>query len=180
MKKLLTNNKGYTVVELLAVVSILVIISGIISSILYSTLRGSNKVKVTTEVTQNGTYAMSIITKTINDSRNVTQVDGVDIDDCTASPSGKSITFQRLDGSTTTFSCSAGDIASNSASIINTNTVQVDDASCIFTCYQKADDLYALPVIGVNFKIEDKNATAEESQGSANFENSIALRNYRP
>ncbi|HVT01052.1 MAG TPA: prepilin-type N-terminal cleavage/methylation domain-containing protein [Patescibacteria group bacterium] len=180
MKDILKNNKGYTIVELLAVVSILVIISGIISSILYSTLRGSNKVKITTEVTQNGTYAMSVIAKTINDSRNVLQVDGVDIDDCTASPSGKSIEFQRLDGSTTTFSCSNGDLASNSASIINTETVKVDDASCVFTCYQKADDLYALPIIGINFKIEDKNATAEELKGSSDFQSSTALRNYRP
>lgn len=173
-------------IELLAVVSILVALTGIITGILYSTLRGSNKVKITTEVSDNGAYVISVITNAINDTRNITQVGGVDINDCTGSPVGKSITLKRLNGSTTVFACSGNTIASssaslgNSTSLINTNQVQSDYSSCSFTCMQKADDLYAVPIITMNFKIGDLGVNAQELKGSATFNTSVAVRNYLP
>lgn len=181
--KLLTkynNSLGYTIIELLAVISILVIISGVISGILYSALRGSGKTRITTDISQNGNYAMSVISNIIIDSASVTQIDGVDISDCTASPSGSSITLKRLDGSYTSLSCSGATIASNSASLINTNEVQIEEGSCVFSCMQGSLDSYSVPVVGVTFTIRDKDSGTFESQGSAVFNNSISLRNFSP
>ena len=174
------NSRGYTIIELLAVISILIIISGVITGILYSTLRGSNKVKITTELSQNGTYALSLINSAINDSRNITQVAGQDINDCTAAPSGTSLTLKRLDGGTTLLSCSNGTISSNSAALINTDQVKVVDNSCLFSCSQQASDPYAFPIITVKFALSDKNAVGSESQGSATFQTSASLNNYSP
>lgn len=176
----LKNNKGYTIVELLAVVSILVILSGIITGILYSTLRGSSKTKITTEVVQNGDYALSLITSMIIDSENVTQIGGVDIADCTASPSGTSITFQRLDGSTTSLSCSGNSLSSGSATLINDQQVQVKSGSCAFYCDQKSDDPYAVPIVGVEFTLEDKSSGLFESKSQSSFKTAVSLRNYAP
>jgi type II secretory pathway pseudopilin PulG len=174
------NILGYTIVELLAVIAILVIISGVISGILYSTLRGSNKTKITTNVTQNGNYAISVISAAIINSRSITQIDGSDITDCTTSPSGSSITLTGASGGTTVFSCQSGDITSNGNSLIDTTVVQVADSSCSFYCSQEPTNPYSIPLVGVAFTIEDKSSEFAESQGSAAFDSATSLRNYSP
>lgn len=179
-KSFFRQSLGYTIIELLTVVSILVIISGIISGILYSTLRGSSKTRITTEVTQNGSYAVSVISNIIIDSTSVTQIGGIDISDCTASPSGTSISLRRLDGATTTLSCANNTISSDSASLINTNNVQIEDNSCFFYCKQVSNDPYSIPIVGVTFKVRDKATGLFESQSSATFDTSISIRNYSP
>lgn len=174
------ESKGYTIVELLAVVAILVIISGVVTGILYSTLRGSNKSRISTDITQNGNYAISVIAASIIDARSVTQVGGVNISDCTASPSGTSITLRRISGGLTTFSCSNGTIASNSASLINSEDVTVEPNTCFFYCSQLSSDPYAIPIVGVTFKLTEKKMGLPESQSSAIFSTSVSLRNYSP
>lgn len=176
------ESNGYTIIELLAVISILIIISGIISGILYSTLRGSSKARITTEVTQNGNYALSLISNIIVDSTNVTHIDGVPILDCTTTPpgSGKSITLARLDGGTTTLACESNTISSNSASLINTNKVQVEEDSCFFYCTQTTNDPYAIPILEVTFNVRDKDTGLFESQASSTFNTSVSIRNYAP
>ena len=174
------GSKGYTIIELLAVVAILVIISGVVTGILYSTLRGSNKAKISTDITQNGNYAISVISAAIIDSRAITQVGGVNISDCTANPSGTSITFRRLSGGSTTFSCSNNTISSNSVSLINSEDVTVEANTCFFYCNQLSSDPYAIPIAGVTFKLTEKNSALFEAQSSAIFNTSVSLRNYSP
>lgn len=172
--------KGYTIIELLAVISILVILSGIISGILYSTLRGSNKTRINSEVTQNGNYAISVLTNIISSSRSVTKISGVNIQDCTASPSGTSISLTNIDGDEYAIACNGNNISSGSASLINTNQVQVRPDSCHFYCNQKAADPYAIPIIGVEFIIEDKSAQLFENKSYSLFKTSVSMRNYSP
>src|SRR3989344_2988017 len=121
----LSSRKGYTIIELLAVISILVILTGIISGILYSTLRGSSKTRISTEVTQNGDYAISVLTNMIAPSTSVTKIGGVDIQDCRTNPSGTSISLKNIDGDEYIISCIGNNISSGSASLINTNQVQI-------------------------------------------------------
>ena len=174
--------KGYTIAELLAVMSILIVISGVITGILYSTLRGSNRVKITTEVTQNGTYALGFMTRAINDSRNIVSIGGTPIADCTAdpNPSGKSIVIKRIDGATTEFECSGAELTVDNVSLINTDQIQSDLASCTFSCTQTTDDLYSVPIINIEFKLEDRDATLPEARSSSTFKTSVLLKNYRP
>ena len=174
------KNQGYTIIELLAVVSILVILTGIISGILYSTLRGSSKTKITSEVTQNGNYVISVLTNMISSSTSVTKMGGVEIRDCTASPSGVSMSLRNIDGDEYTIFCSQNNISSGSASLINTNQVQVRANSCKFYCSQKATDPYAIPIIGIEFVIEDKTVGFFENKSSSLFKSSVSMRNYSP
>lgn len=62
------QKKGFTLVELLVVLAILVTIGSIISAILYSAFRGSGKATTTEIVRQNGDYAMTQMTKLIKNS----------------------------------------------------------------------------------------------------------------
>ncbi|OGH17037.1 MAG: hypothetical protein A3C30_02180 [Candidatus Levybacteria bacterium RIFCSPHIGHO2_02_FULL_40_18] len=176
----LMSNKGYTIIELLAVISILVIVAGIISGIIYSTLRGSSKTKITTEVTQNGSYAISVLTNLISSSTSVTKIGGVDIQDCTANPNGASISLVDIDGDEKIISCSGNNILSGSASLINTSQVQIKTNSCKFTCSQKAADPYAVPIVSVEFIVEDKSTGLFETKSSSLFKTSVSMRNYSP
>ncbi len=169
---------GYTIIELLAVVSILVIISGIISGILYSTLRGTGKTRINTEISQNGAYALSVFTNSVVDSGSVTQINDVDIDDCTASPSGTSITLKRLDGSATNFACSDNTISKDGVSVVNNNIVSI--TNCSFTCRQKSDDPYSIPSVDISFTISQKSGNFVELTGTSTFNTSVSMRNYAP
>jgi type II secretory pathway pseudopilin PulG len=151
-----TSRKGYTIVELLAVAGILVVLSGIILGIIYSTIRGSSKTQLTTQVSQNGRYSVAVLEGIISDSRNITQIDGVDIDDCTSNPSGtNSITLARLDGGITILTCGAiggiYTIASNGASLLDTRNVK--SSFCNFSCSQVVSDPYSVPIVNVSYKI---------------------------
>ncbi|KKQ96890.1 MAG: hypothetical protein A3C27_00505 [Candidatus Levybacteria bacterium RIFCSPHIGHO2_02_FULL_39_36] len=171
---------GYTVVELLAVVAILMIVSGIVIGILYSTLRGSAKTKITTDISQNGNYAISVISDIIVDSTNITKIGGSDIADCTSSPEGSSITFKRLNGNFTNLACENQTITSDSASLINTNLAELVDGTCSFYCSQLSNDPYAIPIVRVKFKLQDKGTGLSETKASSTFETSVSLRNYSP
>ena len=124
---------GYTVVELLAVVAILMIVSGIVIGILYSTLRGSAKTKI-----------------------------------------------KRLNGNFTNLACENQTITSDSASLINTNLAELVDGTCSFYCSQLSNDPYAIPIVRVKFKLQDKGTGLSETKASSTFETSVSLRNYSP
>jgi type II secretory pathway pseudopilin PulG len=174
-------------VELLAVTGIIVVISGLIAGILYSSLRGGNKSKVTNDVSQNGNYALSVISGTILDAKSVTKIGGVSISDCTLTPKGTSIELQQQNGALISFLCDdqANSIASTSGQtttyLIDNNSVKVDPSSCSFTCKQANSDPYASPIIDIVFTVSQKQTTsAFENVGTATFNTSVAMRNYNP
>lgn len=180
---IIRKERGYTLIELLTVMSILTILFSIIGGILYSSLRGSSKAKITTSVAQNGNYALSIISNIIISSSSVAKVGGVTVADCTASPSGQTITLNRSDGGVSVLSCANDTIASNSASLIDTTSVKVDSTSisnCYFYCNQIAGDPYAVPIVGFGFTLQEKNVTLFENRSKSKFESSTSLRNYSP
>jgi prepilin-type N-terminal cleavage/methylation domain-containing protein len=133
------NEKGYTLVELLAVISILVVVGTIIASILTSVLRSSNKSTNTETVRANGNYAIAQMSKMITYAQ---KLEGVSVTgnfsdptqyqtDCTAQASPptryKYIQIKSFDGGITTFSCANSQIASQSSTI---STPVADWTSC--------------------------------------------------
>jgi len=194
IKQIKNNNfqSGYTLVELLAASSIIVIVSGLIVGILYSTLRGSNKTKVTNDVAQNGNFALSIISNVALNAEDVTRIGTIAIADCTIPQTGNSIEFQKADGEQVTYSCDSGTeslISSDgttTTNLIDNNAVKVKiDALnpnvCSFTCSQNNANPYSQPVINVKFTILQRNTTAVfESAASSSFDTSITMRNYNP
>lgn len=194
MKKILNsqfpilNSRGYTLVELLAVTSIIVIVSGLIVGILYSTLRGGNKTKVTNDVAQNGNYALSVISNTALLAESVTKLDGVSVTDCTAVPATppKSIEFRQTDGSSVSFACdsASSSIASSSGGmttyLIDNSSVKVDPATCSFSCKQNNGNAYEAPIISVSFTVSQRNGSVFEQMASSTFNTSVTMRNYSP
>ncbi len=181
MKKTL----GYTVIELLAVVAILVTVTGIISALITQTLRGSSRTNITNLVSQSGNYATTVISNSVIAAEDVVAVDGVDIDDCTANPSGGSIElFVSESNGTILYECANDTISSNSASLIDTNRLRIDtddSAACFFVCTQTSNDPYTPPVVEINFTLTQKAENALfDSRDSSSFSTSALMRNYRP
>ncbi|OIP57349.1 MAG: hypothetical protein AUK12_04025 [Candidatus Levybacteria bacterium CG2_30_37_29] len=181
--------KGYTLIELVTVMGILVVISNIIIGIVYTTLRGSNKTRITTTVAQNGNYALSVISNTITTSESVIKINDTDISDCTTSPSGQTIDLIRYDGGVTTLSCLNSTIASSSGSLaeplvdlIDKSQVENDSSTCYFKCIQSESDPYSVPTVEYSFTLSDKNAAGGlfETKSQATFKSSTSLRNYNP
>lgn len=179
------NNSGYTIIELLAVVTILVAVAGIIAALITQTLRGSSRTTVTNNVSQAGNYVTSVISNSIISAKNVVAVGGEDVSDCTQNPTGNSIELLISDRrGTVIYACENDTISSNSASLIDTNRLRIDTAdssACYFTCRQYSNDPYTPPVIEFGFTLTQKEEEALfESRSQAPFSTSALMRNYSP
>lgn len=189
------NNRGYTLIELLVVMVIMMVIGGIIAAILVSTLRGTNKNNTIDDIRLNGNSVITQVSKMIEFSQSFVGVnnsgDSVPYSsNCVLSspapsplPQYKYLRIISFDNAATTFSCSGSPltIASNSASLLDTNKVSVsaDPTSlCYFTCVQSgATDT---PTIGINFTLFQKSSSLFfEKIYSIPFQTSVKIRNTR-
>ncbi len=100
------KNSGFTLIEILVSVTILSVVSTVIASVLFLSLRSNTKTMAIKEVKQNGDAAVSIVREFVRGAESVS---------CTAN----SISAVDSDGAVTVFSCSEGKIASNSADLTN-------------------------------------------------------------
>ncbi len=66
---LTVRERGFTFIELLAVIAVLIAIGVIVGTILFTSLRGTNKTNTITIVRQNGNYALSLMSKMIREAR---------------------------------------------------------------------------------------------------------------
>jgi prepilin-type N-terminal cleavage/methylation domain-containing protein len=202
MKKIITNSKfkirnfqeGYTLVELLAVMSIVVVVGVLVAGILTSSLRGGSKSNVLDNVRQNGNFAITQISKMISYSQSF---NGISADgffyttNCTqvipASPAPlptpivyKYIKITSFDGGTTVFGCNGPNdippntIASGTSSLIDTSSVSV--VSCSFSCTQA--DFGQAPTIGINLTLSQINPSNFAEKGATvPFQTSVTIRN---
>lgn len=174
---------GYTLIELVIVIMVMLVVGGIIVGILYSAIRGTTKARVNNNISQNGNYATAIMTNFIANATDLLEVtdpfgnvftscvsDGVNPVD------GVSVTIQNYDGGVTTFACENGYISSNSASLTDRNEVEVIQDTCRMLCMQTS--LYSPPRIDISFEIQNKNAADNVTSGKTLFETSVTLRNY--
>jgi len=191
IKKTYTNH-GFTLIELTIVLGVFIIIGTIIVSILGTTFRGNTKTRVTNDISQNGNYALSIMTNLLLNSQRFDSI-VPSFDNCSTNPNptccsptgttGKSITFQGLDGGTTTLTCqdTGSDpalfrISSNSASLTDPSIVKLSpDDTCYFVCTQVNE--YSPPRIDIMFTLLGADVSVGEGQASANFRTSVSLRN---
>lgn len=184
---------GFTLVEILAVLGVVVTVGIIASAIIFSSLRISNKANNLEKVRQNGNFALSKISRTIlyAKSFNGVSTDGINYtNDCTvptASPTPKPIKYSfvkitHFDESQTTYSCSPPGNPTTLISTQNSQNVDLIDIntttlnSCYFTCSQlfKTNS----PTIGINLSLSQKGeAQFSEKQASISFITSVTMRN---
>ncbi len=185
MKK--TNNmRGFTLLELLISMTILLTVGSLVFSVLIISIRSTTKVNNTQLVRQNGNDVITQLSRMVQFSQsfNGVSTNGLTyITTCQAPIAGGTlqtydyVQITGFDDGVTTFSCAANPatIASNSASLIDTNSYTV--SSCKFTCTQVTPN--SPQTIGISFILGKKNATSFlDNPTPIEFTTSVTLRNY--
>lgn len=175
------NSKGYTLIELLIVMVVMITVGLIVATILVSSLRGTNKTNTINTIRENGNYAQLQISKMLEFAQSFGGVSpngnpGTYITNCLSPTTQYNfVKITSFDNGQTVFSCntSASIIASNGASLINSSDVSL--SSCYFTCSRNVSQP---PIIGINFTLSQKSPNAIfEKRASILFETSVILRN---
>lgn len=188
--KLETGNSlpGFTLVELLAVITVFIVVGIVTTGIFLGSFRATTKSDGIVLLRQNGDYATSQIEKqlrfatSVNGLSNDIQVPPTNLSACTDVSGASQTQYKQLqitntDGGTTTYSCSlgaGGNIASNSAGFLDTRVVTNVDA-CYFTCVKST--LYSSPVLTFSLSISGHQGSGVESNSALNFQTSVLLRN---
>lgn len=174
--------KGFTLIEIVVVLTMMAIILAAIMGALVSTFRASNKVTVTNKVMENGNWALSEIRRNIINSKSIDM-------QCPLSPGiGSSLAFTNInDGEVTTIICTPpssgqkGKIASVSArgsvDLTSANEVSVVDCSQFVSC--NTSDSSSVPIdANFNFKVSSGNPDASILEYvEKEFSSKISLRN---
>ncbi len=177
------KQKGYTLIELLVVMIVLVTVGIIVTAILVSSLRGTNKAVTTETVRKNGNHTIQQIAKMIEFAQSFVGVSNDNLSFSTAClssspiPQYKYIKIISFDNNATTFSClnsQAAPIASNGASLVNASDISV--TSCYFTCSRSS--ISQPPVIGINFTLsQSQQSSFFEKRATIPFSTSVVIRN---
>lgn len=167
MKKTISNKsiKGFSLVEILVVITIFAVIGILSTRSLFLTLRGAKKSDSLVRVRENVNLALSVIERQIRNSESV---------DCLSS-TPEQLVYTALEGVDTSFSCTTGFdkyIASGSARLTSED---ISVTSCSFTCSQT--DVNTPPSVKINITAEDNTSSSVE-KGSITTETQIVARNY--
>ena len=154
------KNKGFTIIELLVMVSAFVIICLLSFSFLTVTLSSNSKTAVLKEVRQNGNFALSVMERLVVSAKSVNCVDS------------QTLQVSSLDDKTTTLSCLNSRIASDS-SYLTDSKVSVSD--CNFVCAITE----GIPAaVDISFTVSIGGAEARTSEKSSlTFQNKFVVRN---
>lgn len=170
VKKL--KNCGFSLIEMIIVVSILGLIAVISSGFLLVSLMASNKAESTKEVRQNGNYALSVIEGLILNSSSV---------GCTGGSNEIWIKDLRDNLATVIYDSASKRIASFSGSLgVGTSTYltgsNVTVSDCVFTCTQ---DLGRPTKVVINFSVSKGGSEARPSEkASLQFQTTVVTKNY--
>lgn len=162
-KNLPAGRQGFTLIEILVAVTLMVVIMTIGSTVLISLLRATAKAKIMTTAQQSGNYALEVMERMIRNARQV------------ENRSGGGVIIVNPDKGKSCFYCDTNSIASASSETCNnplplTNTQILTIDSCGINYANKVVTIsYTLTQIPQNVRPED--------QVSLNFQTSVTSRN---
>ncbi len=205
MKKIFNENRGYTLVELLVAMILLITVGSIMAAIIVISLRGSNRSTNVNDIRQEGNFALSQMTKMITYAQSFEGISDGTTDqngnlvytkNCTLNPATTKYKYFKIssfDQGKTTFVCNydpTGNlIASYGASLAkwpisvsdNTSFVQYFNeakytvSACSFTCIQENSSV--TPTIGISFTVQKPDTTIVENKVSLDFDTTVGFRN---
>ncbi len=175
-------NFGFTLIEMLVSMAIIITTTTVVVSILASSFTGVTKSTVSEEVRQNGTSALTRISRSIQFAEGfegVSETGEADsyITSCSDTVSGLYYKYVKIKsgGATRMISCTDEDIAIDTVTYLDKSRVQVIPDSCQITCVRKDDS--TPPVIGVSFGLTRLGAPDSNKTKSNYFSTSIKMRN---
>lgn len=125
-KQEMTKRRGFTLMELMVVITVISLLSVTAVGLFYQTLRGGSRAAYLKELDQNAALVINVLEGHI---RNAREVSAVGASSCPGTASTLSIIG--LDGRVTQFSLTNGKVASNGGEI-SSSTITISNLS--FTC----------------------------------------------
>ena len=185
------KNEGFTLVELLSSIIVLVAVGSVITGIITSSLRGTNKTTTIENIRQNGNYALVQMSKNIEYAQvfNGFSNDNINyVISCpfslapTPAPVTTNYNFVKvtpLNSNAIVYNCTSSPptITANGSSLVDTNAVSL--STCTLSCIQTGSTDF--PIIKIGFTLGPKNASdlVENSTPPILFETSLTIRNYK-
>ena len=172
------NSQGFTLIEMLVSIAIIITTTTVVVAILASSFNGITKSTISEDVRQNGNSALSRMTRTIQFAQSFQGVsaNGTDyITNCSLS-GGDAYSHIRVktNSQTLTMSCSDEDIMMGTSSLIDENKVGITPDSCSITCLQESSIIP--PVLGISFGLFNAAAT-DQKKSEIFFSTSVKMRN---
>lgn len=159
------STKGFTLVEILIVITIFAVIGLLSTRSVFLTIRGSKKSDSLVRVRENVNYSLAVIERQLRNSESVT---------C-PNASTDTLDYVSLEGLPTTFSCITGGadkyIASGSGRLTSSD---ISVISCSFVCTTAVN---SPPSIKVSIEAVDTESQSIE-KGSVSIQTEIVARNY--
>ncbi len=156
------KNSGVTLIELMVVSTILVVAGVALVSSLFSISKSNTKAELMKVIRQNGDSALSVMEKIIA---------GGFVESCDGEEHN-TIAVRDKEGNKTTFSCSGGYIASNSAHLTDDDLIQVSE--CGFQC----ETVGNRQKVTVSFTLGSSGSPSrQEEKASQEFRKVIFVRN---
>ena len=179
MKKLiLIHNSGYSLIELLVVITLIAILGTLTAEAFILGLRAQSKSEILKEVKQNADYIGQVIENMVRNSIDI------GVSECNNLNSQK-LTIRSSDGRFTTFDCSASVMASISGQFpeptiyytLSNNRVQVESCNFRVVCpTPPVNPKYLF----INFKLKQSGSNLPvEQQASIEYQNTVSLRQYQ-
>lgn len=187
---------GYTLIEFLVVIVVLIVVGSIVVGVITFSLRGANKTNTIENIRQNGNYVISQMAKDIGYARSFDglSTDGITyVTSCPAtqpSPTPTSTNYSYIkvtpfNSSSIIYSCSnVGGLPTvvyqkppGLAVSLIPSSIQV--SNCSFTC--TVTSVTDLPIIKIRFILQPivTSTLVEKFAAPINFETSVSMRNYQ-
>lgn len=189
-----SHERGFTLIEMLASIIVLVAVGSIIAGIITSSLVGTSKTNTIENVRQNGNYTLRQMAKNIEFAQvfnGVSDTGDVYADSClhvsptptpdikfikVTSSDGSEIIYN-CDGSTLTISIPDGMTTPTPTPLIGQSSLSLMECSLVCTQSKSTDT----PLIRIRFSLGpvSSGGFVETSSPPILFETSVAVRNYR-
>lgn len=174
------NSPGFTLIEMLVSIAIIITSTTVVVAILASSFRGVAKSTLSEDIRQNGNGALTRLSRLIQFSGGLkeTSLNGVEFFPvCRRDEEYISIKV-KSGVNLLTLSCKNNDISiddgTGPVSLLDDKRVTVEPGSCIFTCIQ--DNGLVPPAIGISFELK-QNTSGSESNTPELFSTTVKMRN---
>ncbi len=154
--------KGFSLIELIVVISLLSLLMLAISGTMLMTVISSNRVRTTTKVKQAGNYALGQIQSMIRNSKSIVSCNS----------SGESITIVNQNGAQTTINLESARIASNSGTYLT----PANTTTSVFNLTCEPSDI-APNLVKITFDLKDNLSSDVVDSPTLHFETSVNIRN---
>lgn len=166
---------GFTLLEILVSVSLLVVLALVSFNIFFSLMKGAAKTKVLSLIKQEGNYALTVMERTI---RNATQLEECGADYITLrNQEGEQITFHFCGDPDFLIAAKSGDRDSMACKAARLTSDQAKLVSNSLTCTPPMSEFDSW-VVKISFTLSQAAITSRpEEQAAIDFQTTISLRN---